>query len=230
MPRTVVSVAAFAILSIASTTLFARAEQADLALPQQNESTTTLMRISPRASESVRGILIAEDHRARVTSLVHSLEYVADKESVGNAAGAQLRLIAIEEERAVATTTQAIQKTAARGSLKRMVLGNDYHNIALLKKRVSQMQHTIERLEALRAEATNTTDTAILDTQILALEEDRKTLASFIRDHDRAAGLFGWLTKLAADADAGNTDTVANAATPLVSPSKERATLTREDE
>jgi hypothetical protein len=153
----------------------------------------------PTASDSVRGMLIAEDHRIIVVAFVESLMYVANKNN--NAWSAEIRKIAEIQANAVATTTEAIQQTGARNGVKRLLFGNDYRHIAALKRQIVQTEEHLERLKAILANTTNATDRAVLATQLERVEKDQAKISDFVSSHEKATGFLGWFAKLMVRSD-----------------------------
>jgi hypothetical protein len=151
-------------------------------------------------SDSVRSQLVAEDHRVTVTSFVESLLYVARSE--GDTSPLALRIHAIAEAQAdaIATTTEALEKTGARSSIKRFIFGNDYANISILKEQLQKTKVHLDELKELSQLATNPTDRAVLTTQFEKLERDETAIEQYIQTHDKATGVLGWMTQFLAKA------------------------------
>lgn len=155
-------------------------------------------------SDSVRGILLAHEQRSTTASLVRSLLYVADKQGGASAVGAQVRMIAGARQDSMAATVEAIEETATRGTLQRVLWGDDYESIALLKNEAMKARGHLARLQAILASTTNTTERAILAAQIETLEKQRADMQYFAVAHERTSGLFGWLVRPRAQPGDGN--------------------------
>lgn len=160
------------------------------------ESATTSARIgaADRAiSASVSGQLIAHAHRSTVTTFAQSLLAVADSEGE---LGAQLRTIAEAQKNAEATTTEAIQKVATRGSLKTFFAGGDTTSLGILRNGIRTTQNHLNQLNNILARTTDATVRATLSEHISALARDQATIQRFVNAHENSFGFLNWLAEL----------------------------------
>lgn len=186
-------VSPFAALLLIGTAFFAHAEDT---VPRGTGTTTG----SSRASAGVRGILIATDHRMKMTAFAESLEYIAQNKNNPASMSSTARSLARQSEEEIPVVTQAIQKTATRGTLARALFGNDYEQVTVIKKELERLKEALSTLEALRGSARSASDQAIIKTQIQLVSDHYATIERFVDAYERSYGALGWFNKIAASA------------------------------
>jgi len=184
----VAAIAVAIVVSTVSTAFFAHAKDAS----SSSDGTTVG---SARASESVRGMLISQNHRLVVMSLSESLAYIAEKQNLVSALGSEARATAKKETGSIDEVVEAIQKMATRGTVTRFLLGGDSEHLTLLKRELANLHTTLDALEEMRTIAESNTDRAILATQIRSLEKHYMTLEKFVNKHEGLRGLFNKSSK-----------------------------------
>jgi hypothetical protein len=159
-------------------------------------STTSAQDNAPKDTpDSIRALLIAQDHRVTMTEFVHALLYVANTEFGNPRISGQIRSIAEREADAVATTTEALEQTGARSSLKRLLFGSNYAQLQTLKHDLIRIQNHLEELRALAKEADTPASRAILETQIQHVEKQATSIKDFVLAHEKGYGMFGWISR-----------------------------------
>lgn len=134
------------------------------------------------STRSVDGQLTAETHRGILASSAASLLQIAALEDPANGLGERLRVVAQELEDAEPAATEAIEKIAYRSAIDSLFGGNA-RDIALLKTALAELKSDIDQLKAIEGAMAGPVDTAALDTQVAALEEDAAILTQFIASH-----------------------------------------------
>ncbi|HCR52049.1 TPA: hypothetical protein DIV48_00175 [Candidatus Kaiserbacteria bacterium] len=147
-------------------------------------------------NESVRGQLIAEDHRSTVASFAESLLYIAKKKGATSAVGAHMRRIAEAQIDSMTAATEAIQETASRGAVARLFFGSDPKNLGVLEAEMEKTRRHLAELQTLLASTTDTTERTILTAQIRALEKEQTRIRDFVVVNEKTSGFLGWFTHL----------------------------------
>ncbi|MES3005620.1 MAG: hypothetical protein V4664_01590 [Patescibacteria group bacterium] len=156
-------------------------------------TTTTQGNATSTVAKNKNASSTAESHRSVVSTFVHSLLSVADREG---GIGAQVRVIAQSQNDSATTTATAIAKVEGRGSVRTFLLGSDYKNLAVIRKEIATTTANIARLEALLDQTTNETDRAELNVQIQALEAEQAKVSAYVTAHQDVFSLFGWFNRL----------------------------------
>lgn len=139
------------------------------------------------------GQLTAESHRSTVAAFVQGLLDVADREE---GIGAQVRVIAREQNESASTSVEAIAKVESRSGFTALLFGNDFKNLGVLRSELATTTNHIEQLKNLRDKATNDADKAELSAQIKVLEDSQVKIDAFVRAHEDSFSFFGWFIKL----------------------------------
>ncbi|HPI67403.1 MAG TPA: hypothetical protein PKZ16_02585 [bacterium] len=137
------------------------------------------------------GQLNAEEHRSAVANFVQTL--LKTPSSTDGGIGAQVRVIAREQNQNHTTTAEIIDKLQLRNKIKTFLIGSDYKNLGTLR---SEMVKTRNRLEKLKRLTERTTSTIDFQDQIQTLEQEQNKIESFIKAQEGKFSLFGWLVKL----------------------------------
>jgi hypothetical protein len=135
----------------------------------------------------------AEEHRAAVAEFVENLLLVADREG---GIGEQVRVIAQQQNQAVSSTIQIMEKVQTRSRVRTFLFGSDYKNLGALRSETVQTRNRLEQLNRLMESAQNEGDKTELQNQIQALEQEQEKIENFVNDRESKFSLFGWLTKL----------------------------------
>ena len=143
--------------------------------------------------ENGNGQLTAESHRSAVATFVHSLLDVANREG---GIGAQVRVIAREQNDSATTSSEAITKINNRGVLQTIFFGDDYESLGVLRSEIATTTNNISRLNNLLDKTTSDTDKAALLAQIKVLEDSQAKLDTFVKAHGNSFSFFGWFTKM----------------------------------
>lgn len=144
-----------------------------------------------RASST--GSVTSDEHKSTVSLFVQNLLRVADREP---GIGAEVRIIAKEQNDSSSTTVEAINEVEGRGGIKTFFFGTDYKNVGTLRATLTQNAKHIVRLQALSSQTTDPTDKVELDAQIKILQDNQVKLEQFITLHESNFSLFGWLVRL----------------------------------
>jgi hypothetical protein len=110
--------------------------------------------------------------------------------------GEQVRLIAQEQNDSEATTNRAIEKVQLRSKVKTFFLGTDYKNLGALRSQVASTTNRIRQLNQVMPQIHNASDTAEVQGQIQALEQEQSKIDNFVKEQESKFSLFGWLVKL----------------------------------
>jgi DNA-binding Lrp family transcriptional regulator len=164
--------------------------------PEQTRVSSEVRSTTTRESSTttIRARLARSDeHRSQVSSFVRNLLNIADR-SAG--IGAEVRVIAREQENSSTSTVEAIAKVEERGGFKRFLIGSDYRNLGAIRSEVARTGERLERLSALASSTTNVQVRADLTAQIELLEEDRTRVSTFVEDHEDRFSVFGWFVKI----------------------------------
>jgi hypothetical protein len=156
---------------------------------------------SVTGQEGVAGQVNAQNHESVVGNFVQSLLKVASTtarsaSSTVREIGEQVRLIAQEQNDSEATTNQAMEKVQLRSKVKTFFLGTDYKNLGALRSQVASTTNRIRQLNQVIPEIHNASDTAEVQGQIQALEQEQSKIDNFVKEQESKFSLFGWLVKL----------------------------------
>jgi len=135
----------------------------------------------------------AENHGAVVSAFVHNLKTLADR---SGGIGAQVRVIAQEQDQSASTTVEAMNKIEHRNALLSILFGTDGQSVVTLK---AVLASTTQQILALQALASSTPDVALradLNSQITVLQNEQAKLQAFVDTNDNRFSLFGWLLKM----------------------------------
>ena len=159
--------------------------------------------VSPNAVASVSPVanqvrtqaqISVQEHQSAVANFVQALVKVADREKGG--IGEQVRVVAQQQNQAVASTTAAMEKIQTRSKVKTFFIGTDYKNVGQLRSEMAQTQSRIEQLTRLTEQAKNAADKTTLQTQIQTMEQEQSKIETFLKANESKFSLFGWLVKL----------------------------------
>ena len=159
--------------------------------------------VSPNAVASVSPVanqvrtqaqISVQEHQSAVANFVQTLVKVADREKGG--IGEQVRVVAQQQNQAVASTTAAMEKIQTRSKVKTFFIGTDYKNVGQLRSEMAQTQSRIEQLTRLTEQAKNAADKTTLQTQIQTMEQEQSKIETFLKANESKFSLFGWLVKL----------------------------------
>jgi len=139
----------------------------------------------------------AEEHRSRVSTFVHSLLSVADRDA---GIGAEVRAVAQAQNDSASSTAKAIAKLENRSKLATFLFGTDWKNVGMLRSEITRTDKDIARLEAASQKTTDAEVRTDLEVQIQALKAEHATLEAFVAARESSFSLFGWFTKMFASA------------------------------
>jgi hypothetical protein len=134
----------------------------------------------------------ASSNRSGVSVFVQSLLDVADRDG---GIGADVRVVAQDQNESDEKTAEAKAEVEARGSLKTFFLGTDYKNLGVIRSEVAKTKNNIAKLNVLLEKAT-VSARGELEAQIEALEEVQDDLEAYIEKHEDKFSLFGWFAKI----------------------------------
>jgi len=135
----------------------------------------------------------ADSHRSVVAAFVQGLLNVADREG---GIGAEVRVIAQEQNDSASTTVEAMAELEERGGLKTFLIGTDYKSAGVIRSELAKTDNQIERLKKLVSRATSEADKAELNVQIESLVESQVEIENFVELHESKFSLLGWFVKL----------------------------------
>ena len=144
-------------------------------------------------NQEQEGELSAEQHRSAVANFVQKLLDVADREG---GIGEQVRTIAQEQNQAVDTTVQAMEKVQKRNNIATFLFGSDYKNLGTLRSEAIQTSNRLEKLNELLQNTIIEADKTELQNQIQTLETEQTKIENFIKEQEDKFSLFGWLVKM----------------------------------
>lgn len=140
------------------------------------------------------GSEIADEHKSVVSSFVHNLLSLAEKESE---IGDKVREIAKEQNDSSSTTVEAINKVENKGGVSRFFFGSDYKNIGVIRSELSKTSNRIDELSKLASSTSiKVSDKEELNTQIEALKTEQSKLDTFVNTNESKFSLLGWFVKL----------------------------------
>jgi hypothetical protein len=135
----------------------------------------------------------ADEHRSVVATFVQGLLKVADQD---RGIGAQVRVIAQEQNDSGTTTADSIAKVEARGNLETFLIGSDFKNLGVIRSELASTSARIATLTAIASSTTDVTAKAELNAQIKLLQDDQVNVNAFVDAHENTFSLFGWFVKL----------------------------------
>lgn len=154
-----------------------------------NDSATS----TDKNKDDDRGSENSESHRSVVASFVQNLLKVADRE---RGIGAEVRVIAKEQNDSSTTTVVAMSKIEKRSSLKTLLIGSDYKNLGVIRSELAKTSNQIERLKALIAKVTNVADRVALEAEVKVLADSQLKVETFVKTHENTFSFLGWFVKL----------------------------------
>jgi len=140
-----------------------------------------------------KGMLESSSHQSAVAKFVQSLMDVSKKQWK---IGADIKVIAQEQNDDLDVTIKAIEKIETRGGIKTFLVGTDYKNIGTLRSQIAKSEARMAKLEALISKASNTADKTILTTELAGLKEAEVKLEAFVKLNEDKFSVFGWLSKI----------------------------------
>lgn len=135
----------------------------------------------------------SQEHRSAAADFVQVLLQAADRDK---GLGEQVRVIAREQERDEATTTDAIKKIENRSKVKTFLIGSDYKNLGALRSEMVKTRNRIKQLEGVLGKAKNAANADEIKSQIEALNKEQTKIEAFVKTQEGKFSLFGWLMKL----------------------------------
>ncbi|NMC51167.1 hypothetical protein GYA54_00360 [Candidatus Kuenenbacteria bacterium] len=173
-------------LAMAAVPVLAKMAPAGVQVMGQKNNTSTLQ----GQIKNQNGQTNAEEHRSAVANFVQTLLKTAS--TTEGTVGEQVRIIAREQNRAMATTTEMMEKIQNRNKIKTFLFGSDYKNLGALRSEMVQTRNRIEQLNRIMGKKASTTE---VQTQIQNLEQEQTRMENFIKAQEGKFSLFGWLTK-----------------------------------
>lgn len=140
-----------------------------------------------------KGMLESRTHQSVVAKFVQNLMDVSKKQWK---MGADIKVIAQEQNDDLDVTIKAIEKIETRGELKTFLVGTDYKNIGTLRSQIAKSESRMAKLEALISKASTTVDKTILTTELASLKEAEVKLEAFVKLNEDKFSVFGWLSKI----------------------------------
>ncbi len=123
-----------------------------------------------------------------ISDSVQELLKAADREK---GIGAEVRVIAQEQQESNEKIEEAKVKVESRSKIKTLLFGTDYKNVGVIRSEMVKTESQISKLERLAEKATTTE--ATLNAQIDALKAAQLKIQAFIDLHLSSFSLFGWL-------------------------------------
>ncbi len=134
-----------------------------------------------------------EEHRSEVANLVQRLLNIADRD---HGIGADVRVVAKEQQDDEDKNSDAIKHIEARGGFKTFFWGTDYKNTGMLRSSIVSTQNRIDRLTKAASSTTDVSVRADLIAQIDALKALQVKVDAFVKANEGKFSLFGWFAKL----------------------------------
>ncbi len=135
----------------------------------------------------------SDNHGKVISAFVKSLLAVADREG---GIGAEVRVIAHDQEDSEASTSEAMAEVEDRNSFKTFLIGSDFKNIGILRSESAKTKNNIEKLKKVAEKVKNPTDKVALEAQVKVLTEEQIKIENFVNEHESSFSLFGWFVKL----------------------------------
>jgi len=179
-------IATIAIVFVLSAPVMAKNAKTSVTTMTEGQNNTS----TPGQLKNQFGQLNATEHRSTVANFVQTLLKTAS--STDGGIGAQVRVIAREQNQNNTTTVELIEKIQLRNKIKAFLIGSDYKNLGSLR---SEMVKTRNRLEQLKRLTERTTSTIDFTEEIKNLEQEQNKIESFIKAQEGKFSLFGWLVK-----------------------------------
>lgn len=137
--------------------------------------------------------IINQEHKSAVANFVQNLLEVAEREA---GIGAQVKIIAQQQNQSASTTIQAIEQIQVRNKIKTLLFGSDYKNLGTLRSEMIQTGNRLGQLTHLMENVQNQGDKTELQNQIQTLKQEQVKIENFIKTQENQFSLFGWLIKL----------------------------------
>jgi len=135
----------------------------------------------------------ASNHRSVVSTYVHSLLDIADREG---GIGQQVRIIAQQQNDSLEETIETITQIQNRNRIRTFLIGSDYKNLGALRSEMVKTRNRIEQLKRLVDKTELPEDKTELQNQITSLEGEYTKITDFIKLNEDKFSLFGWVAKL----------------------------------
>ncbi len=136
---------------------------------------------------------LGEEHRSVVSTFVHSLLEVADREG---GIGQQVREVAKSQNDSATTTEEAMEKVEDRNKVVKFFFGDDFKNLGVIRSELATTTNNIDKLNLLLNKTTLEADKTVIKNQISALKDVKDKVSAYVMDHENTFSLFGWFTKL----------------------------------
>ncbi|RJQ29105.1 hypothetical protein C4565_02470 [Candidatus Parcubacteria bacterium] len=137
---------------------------------------------------------IGAEHRNTVATFVQTLLESAEKEN--GEIGAQIKVIAEEQNNVKNEVSEKIEKIQNRNKIKTFFIGTDYKNIGQLRSSMVKTNNQIDALKRVLERTTNTEMKTVLEGQTQVLEKEQQKIEEFLKSNESKFSIFGWLTKL----------------------------------
>ena len=135
----------------------------------------------------------AAEHRSAVSTFVHSLLDIADRDG---GIGSDVRAVAHSEDEAAGASVEAMAKVESRNALVTLLFGADIKNLGVLRSALATTSANIAQLKRALVKSTDASVKASLSAQISALESAQARTTAFISAHEDVFSVFGWFTRL----------------------------------
>ena len=132
-------------------------------------------------------------HRSAISTLADELNRIADRDG---GIGKELREVAKEQNDLKEKTADAVEEVENRSGLKTFFIGTDYKNLGALRSAMVTTDNHINRLMKAKERVTNPAIAKDLDEQIAALQAEKTSIETFIKENEDKFSLFGWFVKL----------------------------------
>jgi hypothetical protein len=127
-----------------------------------------------------------------VATFVQNLLDVANREG---GIGAQVRVIAQEQNDSASTSARAITNVENKGKFSTFFFGSDYTSLGQLRSEMVTTQNNIDQLKNLLSKVTSDANKAELSAQITVLENSQVQTDAFVKAHENSFSLFGWFAR-----------------------------------
>lgn len=182
----------FSLALVLSSPLLTHAQDTRLTDGSRITGNTVEYTLASSSNDSVRGQLIAQAHRSTVTSSVRALLDIADRKDTDSVLATEMHRIADIQKTSEPVTTDAIETTASRGTLKTFFFGGNTASINVLRTEMIKTRDILNQLEIVNAHTINSVDAATIAAHIHSLEKDQTDIQDFVTAHEHTAGFFAW--------------------------------------
>lgn len=134
------------------------------------------------SGRSVDGQVVAHSHRSRVATVADSLLLIAEREDPDTGIPGRLTTVAHALSDRIEPATEAMEKVSYRGAVSAFFFGNS-RDLGVVRDAAETERSALDTLGSVRADMTDTTDQAALDTARDALAADVRVLERFIESH-----------------------------------------------